>query len=88
MTTFYPISKLIGKKIRYYRKINGLTLVQLAEIIGVSKQQQSRYENGINRINIFLLNKYAQVFNLEVSLFFVFDQIENKYINTHISILK
>lgn len=52
MSKNYLISKMIGSKIIYYRKMNGVTLQKLADTIGVSKQQQSRYERGVNRINL------------------------------------
>ncbi|MBQ0342911.1 helix-turn-helix transcriptional regulator, partial [Providencia rettgeri] len=44
----YSISHLIGKKILFYRKKNGLSVNELSEVIGISPQQQSRYERGIN----------------------------------------
>ncbi|MBQ0317504.1 helix-turn-helix transcriptional regulator, partial [Providencia rettgeri] len=61
MSNYYPISKIVGSKITYYRKMNGMTLNQIANIIGVSEQQQSRYEHGINRINLDRLNQYAEI---------------------------
>ncbi len=45
MPTFYPVSKLIGKKINYYRKINELTLIQLGKIVGsVNNNQDMKME--------------------------------------------
>ncbi|MBQ0330474.1 helix-turn-helix transcriptional regulator, partial [Providencia rettgeri] len=75
-----PISKIVGSKITYYRKMNGMTLNQIANIIGVSEQQQSRYEHGINRINLDRLNQYAEIFNISILEFFIFTEIEKEYI--------
>lgn len=76
MPDFYYVSKVIGSKITYYRKMNGMSLNQLAKIIGVSEQQQSRYERGINRINLDRLNQYANIFNIEIKLFFALTEKE------------
>ncbi|HEM8306014.1 MULTISPECIES: helix-turn-helix domain-containing protein [Providencia] len=80
MSNYYPISKIAGSKITYYRKMNGMTLNQIANIIGVSEQQQSRYEHGINRINLDRLNQYAEIFNISILEFFIFTEIEKEYI--------
>lgn len=66
MNKGYPISTIVGSKIIYYRKMNGVTLKDLANTIGVSEQQQSRYERGINRINLERLEQYANYFNIDI----------------------
>ncbi|MEQ4655428.1 helix-turn-helix domain-containing protein [Providencia rettgeri] len=76
MPKYYPISKIIGNKITYYRKMKGMTLKNLSTIVGVSQQQQSRYERGINRINIDRLNQYAKVFKMDIVDFFIFNSSE------------
>lgn len=67
MSKNYLISKMIGSKIIYYRKMNGVTLQKLADTIGVSKQQQSRYERGVNRINLDRLAQYANYFDIDLN---------------------
>lgn len=69
MPNYYPISKIIGNKITYYRKMKGMTLDNLANMVNVSQQQQSRYERGINRINIDRLNLYANIFKIDIMVF-------------------
>lgn len=66
MNKNYPISTMVGSKVIYYRKMNGVTLKELANTIGVSEQQQSRYERGINRINLDRLGQYANYFNIDI----------------------
>lgn len=40
----------IGSLIRYFRKRNGLTQMQLANVAGISPQQIQKYEKGCDRI--------------------------------------
>jgi transcriptional regulator with XRE-family HTH domain len=57
---------MVGSKIIYYRKMNEITLRELADTIGVSEQQQSRYERGVNRINLDRLGQYADYFEIGI----------------------
>lgn len=66
----YSTSHLIGKKILFYRKKNGLSVNELSEVIGISPQQQSRYERGINRITLDRLFQYATYFEIDIQSFF------------------
>ncbi|GAB1438345.1 hypothetical protein MASR2M36_10910 [Providencia sp.] len=80
MPEYYPVSRVIGNKITYYRKMKGMTLYELAKIIGVSEQQQSRYERGVNRINLDRLNEYANIFGIGLERFFILSGKENQEI--------
>ncbi|WP_369309571.1 helix-turn-helix domain-containing protein [Providencia rettgeri] len=73
MQKYYPASKLVGRKITYYRKMKGITLSKIANDFGFSEQQQSRYERGINRINLDRLAQYVNYF--EISFY---DLLSNK----------
>ncbi|MEX6038278.1 hypothetical protein [Providencia hangzhouensis] len=42
----------------------------------MSEQQQSRYERGINRINIDRLYHYSKIFEIDIIAFFVFNSKE------------
>ncbi|MDC9596063.1 helix-turn-helix transcriptional regulator [Xenorhabdus sp. XENO-2] len=46
------VSMLVGKRIQMKRREIGVTAVELADKIGVSHQQLSRYERGTNRISL------------------------------------
>lgn len=70
MPKYYTVSRIIGRKITSYRKMNGMSLSDIARIINVSEQQQSRYERGINRINLDRLNQYAEIFKVDLIDFF------------------
>ena len=66
MPNYYLPSRIVGNRILYYRKMKGVTVTQIAKIIGISEQQQSRYERGVNRINLDRLFQYAVYFDLSM----------------------
>ena len=53
-----------AKKIRKLRESKGLTTRMLAEEIGISCGQISKYENDINEPTLSVLNKYKNYFNV------------------------
>jgi len=56
----------IGKNIAELRKNNGMTQEQLAEILGVSSQSVSKWENDTTMPDIMLLPTIAGCFNITV----------------------
>ncbi len=70
MTKYHKTSKLVGQKIKQLRKSKQLTIAQVGEMVGVSEQQQSRYERGINRIDVEKLYLFSQVFGISMINFF------------------
>lgn len=66
----YSRSHLIGKKILYYRKMKGISINEISKVIGISPQQQSRYERGINRLTLDRLFQYATYFEIDIQYFF------------------
>lgn len=56
----------IGRNIADLRKSNGLTQEQLAEILGVSTQTISKWENGLTMPDIMLLPVIAECFDITV----------------------
>ncbi|MCW9710115.1 helix-turn-helix transcriptional regulator [Avibacterium sp. 21-586] len=67
----------VGKKIQQRRKELGFTAENLAEQIGVSQQQFSRYERGVTKINVSHLVNIAVILNTPISWFFADVQAEN-----------
>ncbi len=47
------INFIVGQNIRDLRHCNGLTTKMLAKMLGVSQQQLSRYERGVNKIRTY-----------------------------------
>ncbi len=71
MNNDYTISEIIGNKIKLLRKEKGLSLTHVAKIIGISEQQQLRYERGTNRISIDRLKQYSDFFNKNIIYFLI-----------------
>ncbi len=61
--TFYA---QLGQKIARYRKAQGLTQVQLAEILGVAQQTMAHYEGGHLRIAVAMLSPLANALSVPV----------------------
>ncbi|KJY04481.1 helix-turn-helix domain-containing protein [Morganella morganii] len=64
------ISLFIGQQISRKRKSLGLSGMALAELLGLSQQQISRYEQGITNIRASTLLQIAFLFNVDVKSFF------------------
>ena len=64
------IDRHIGGRLRQRRVMNGLTQQGLADLIGVTYQQDHKYENGVNRIAAGRLYTIAQVLGVDVGYFF------------------
>jgi len=66
-----PIRKLLGERIREFRKAKGYTQEQLAELVGVEPRHISRIEGGYNSPSIERLAKISGA--LEVPIKELFD---------------
>ena len=62
--------RYVGARLRERRIVLGMTQHQLAELIGVTYQQEHKYEKGINRIAAGRLYEMARVLGVEVSHFY------------------
>jgi len=62
--------KIIGRKIRGYRVIGGLTLEELAGQLGITPQQLTKNETGTNRIVAGRLALIAEILKRPISDFF------------------
>lgn len=79
MSRFIPaeVDLAIGKRIQQRRKEIGCTAEYLAEQIGVSQQQFSRYERGATKINVAHLVNIAVILDTPISWFFMDSKAEN-----------
>ena len=75
----YKYSLSIGKKIKKIRLQKGLSGEALSKMTGISQQQISRFERGINRIDVESLAKFANAFNINV-VFLLSDYDKNIFI--------
>ena len=64
------VDKYVGLRIRERRVMMGLSQQQLARIIGVTYQQEHKYERGLNRISAGRLFAIAQALATEPAWFF------------------
>lgn len=60
-------AEVIGKNIRKYRKNNKLTQSELAKKIGRTESSIRKYEKGIVKIPMSLLEKIAEAFDVKLS---------------------
>lgn len=61
------IDSYIGSKIRGYRNQQGISQMELGDMLGISFQQVQKYEKGINRVSGARMEQLAQIFKVEVS---------------------
>lgn len=57
------------------RQARGLTQTELAERLGISQAQVSKIENGLDRADITLIQRYAEVLDYQPSFFFQKDSL-------------
>lgn len=61
---------LIGKRIQLKRKEHVFSAEKLSELLNILQQQLSRYERGVNKINVFHLVGIANLFQTPIDYFF------------------
>lgn len=71
-----PVDIHVGSKVRFRRKILGISQSKLAEGLGITFQQVQKYESGANRIGSSRLYQISQL--LGVSIAFFFDDLPNE----------
>jgi transcriptional regulator with XRE-family HTH domain len=59
----------IGELIRHYRFHAGYDRAEIAELLGISKQQMGKYEHGVDRIPIVALFTLAMKFEIDLNSF-------------------
>lgn len=69
-TNMNPLNLVIGQNIKQLRKRKALTTEMLGQCLGVSQQQVSRYERGINNVHISLLVELSYLFHVPILDFF------------------
>ena len=60
----------LGKRIRYYRKRNNLTQVDLELKTGINNGDISRIENGQKNIELYTIVKLAEALGVDLIDFF------------------
>lgn len=62
--------RIIGSTIRRTRLLHGMTQQELAGMLGMCAQQVQKYETGKDRISAGKLKAVANVFKVDISIFF------------------
>ena len=62
--------KEIGAEIKRIRKSFGISQMKLAEKVGVSFQQIQKYERGVNKISVEMIQRIALALGIPVERFF------------------
>lgn len=62
--------KEIGAEIKRIRKDLGMSQMKLAEEVGVSFQQIQKYEKGVNKISMEMIQRIAMALGISVNTFF------------------
>lgn len=63
------IRNYIADELRALRSRKNLSLVELSDILGISKDTISRYENATTPINIDTLEKFLTYYNIDFDIF-------------------
>ena len=67
-----------GSRIKYYRKLRGLTQEQLAEMIDLQLNSLSYVENGKNALSFDKFEKLVSILDIEPYQMFIFYKREDK----------
>ncbi len=66
----HPVDAHVGRRVRIRRVMREMSQTNLAEKLGLTFQQQQKYESGANRISASRLWAIAQILNVPVTYFF------------------
>ncbi len=67
-----------GSRIKYYRKLRGMTQEQLAEGLDLQVNSLSYVENGKNALSFDKFEKLVSILDIEPYQLFIFDNRDNK----------
>jgi CheY-like chemotaxis protein len=74
------IDKFIGKQIREKRRKRGMTLLEVADKLGLSYQQVQKYEQATTKVPVTTLYKLSVLYGVGISQFFDgIDLLSSKY---------
>ena len=66
----HPIDIHVGRRIKYFRLLRGMSQTDIAKQIGVRFQQVQKYESASNRISSSRLYLIAEVLGVGIEDFF------------------
>lgn len=66
----HPVDEHVGKRIRAIRRALGMSQEKLGNHLGLTFQQVQKYERGVNRVSASKLFEMAQLFDVDMNVFF------------------
>jgi transcriptional regulator with XRE-family HTH domain len=69
---------LLGKRVKYLRRLRNLTQSQLAEKVDLSTNYISQIETGVATPTLKTLSMLAKVLGVQIKDLFDFDQLTNQ----------
>ncbi len=72
--------KAIGLELADIRRSKGLSILDVANDIGINKDTISKYENGNSSMKVYILDILLNYYNENIANFFtnVYDRMQNK----------
>ena len=67
---FHPVDVHVGARLRFKRKLLGLSQTALGNALGLTFQQIQKYENGANRVSASRLYQAASILEVPITFFF------------------
>ncbi len=74
--------RYVGARVRERRTMLGISQQQMAQLIGVTYQQEHKYENGSNRVSVGRLYQIARVLGVDIGYFYDGFQSERAFVPT------
>lgn len=73
--------KAIGLELADIRRSKGLSILDVANDIGINKDTISKYENGNSSMKVYILDILLNYYNENIANFFtnVYDRMQNKW---------
>ncbi len=69
------LKKKFGKRIKYYRELNGLTQEQLAELIDINCRSLSFIERGVNFVKAETIEKICNALMLRLNSYLTLNTV-------------
>ena len=66
----HPVDVHVGERIRFRRRVLGVSQEQLAGVLGLTFQQIQKYEKGSNRVSASRLYEISEVLEIPIEYFF------------------
>ena len=79
MEAVSSVKEAVAQNLLFYRKRNQITQRELAEKLGVKHNSISSWENGINSIDIEILFRICNIFNISINDMFSREPVKREY---------